>query len=125
MTLQWIRTYESAAGYIESVCGVDWSEAGVPLRPHICYAQSRGRVGGHYVERCPCGAIRDTAHGPWAQRNETRKQRRQSRKLAKMPRISLTCRDCGNGYQVTAGGAFTSEQCGTCWARGLVKQDGQ
>jgi hypothetical protein len=54
--------------YIEHLNGVDWYEAGPPrLRfwPfHRHAAQSRGLMGGRFIERCRCGATR-LDHSMW------------------------------------------------------------
>jgi hypothetical protein len=80
--LSWVRSYEAGGDYIESVDGIPWHDAPLPLRWHPCMPQTRGRMNGHYVERCPCGAIRDDPRGPWSERNRTRRDRRRARRAA-------------------------------------------
>jgi hypothetical protein len=36
MTAEWVRTYENGTDYIESLGGVMWHKATLPLRWHRC-----------------------------------------------------------------------------------------
>jgi hypothetical protein len=80
--LAWVRSYENGEEYLESAGGIAWYDALLPSRWHPCMPQTRGNMGGHYTERCACGAARDSSRGPWTWRNQTRKNRRKRRKAA-------------------------------------------
>jgi hypothetical protein len=115
--LEWVRTYQRGDDYAESAGGITWDDAGVPPRWHICYPQTRARIRGHYAERCPCGAIRDSTRGPWAQRNWTRRERRRRKREAKMPKVNVACTGCGQPYEAVARSAIARErQCNRCRA---------
>lgn len=51
--------------FIEDLDGVSWREAPIPRRWHRCWAQTRGVIGGDFIMRCACGAIR---RGQWVER---------------------------------------------------------
>jgi hypothetical protein len=74
--INWVRTYEHGADYIESIDGTDWAHVPLPPRLHWCFPQTRGRFGLDYVERCACGAARLTPGGRWLEKNQTRKGRK-------------------------------------------------
>ena len=78
--LTWVRTWSAGGNYIESVDGIAWHDVPPPPRLHPCMPRTRGKVSGHYVERCPCGAIRDSPRGRWSEVNQTRKARRAARR---------------------------------------------
>jgi hypothetical protein len=80
--LTWVRSYENSGDYLESVDGIAWHDAPLPLSLHPCMPQTRGRIGGHYVERCACGALRDSPRGRWSEVNRTRRDRRRARRRA-------------------------------------------
>jgi hypothetical protein len=123
MELEWIRTYENGADYIESIGGVSWNEGAPPYPWHRCEPQTRGWIGLGYVERCCCGAIRARPRGPWADRNRTRRDRKRKRREARMPREQVTCTECGQSYEAIASSAIARERlCGQCWADELVRE---
>jgi hypothetical protein len=62
---------------LEHLDGVPWMEAPIPRRWHRCWAQTKGLVGFDEVERCACGAIRNTRFRGWMERNSSRKSPRQ------------------------------------------------
>lgn len=59
----------------QSVNGALWYEAKMPSRFHRCYAHTSGWVGLEEVQRCACGAIRNTRFRGWLERNSRRKER--------------------------------------------------
>lgn len=73
MKLRWVRTFAKGDDYIEDLGGISWHVAGLPRWLHICTAQTRGQLGWDYVERCACGAIRESPQGRWMRRNDTRR----------------------------------------------------
>jgi hypothetical protein len=72
MTGVWIKSFEHGNEWAENLNGVDWYEAKSPRwwqRPwHKHAPQTRGRVGGGYIERCVCGAARPDSDGSWITR---------------------------------------------------------
>jgi hypothetical protein len=121
MTARWVRTYSSGGDYIESLGGVLWSDAGLPLRWHWCVPQTRGRIGLTYSERCRCGAIRLRPTGLWLDKNQTRRHRRMAAREARLPRVTVTCRRCGKPYEAGAGTAIArSAVCTPCWAQAMA-----
>lgn len=86
----WVRTHEEGDSCIESLDGVMWVDAPLPRRLHRCKAQTRELLGVCYTEHCACGAIRFTRRGPWSYKNETRKSRRQLKRIASVTRNNAT-----------------------------------
>jgi hypothetical protein len=118
---KWVRTYESDTGYLESLGGVLWNDARLPYLRHRCSAQTRGWFGLNYTERCACGAVRFSHQGPWAERNQTRKARRRQRREDRLPRVRVTCRECGGSYEAADGTPRArARQCDTCWGAALT-----
>lgn len=125
MNLEWVRTYEKDLDYVESIGGVMWGNAGMPPRWHICHAQTRAWLHGHYVERCNCGGYRGSPRGLWIRRNETRKDRRRDKRIAKLPLITVTCGNCGQPYEAHQGTHKAREQlCTRCWGDRLIASAG-
>lgn len=56
-----------------SVGGVSWADAPIPSRFHRCYAHTTGWAGFDQVQRCACGAIRNTRFRGWLEKNSRRK----------------------------------------------------
>jgi hypothetical protein len=121
---KWVRTYEHGPDYSESIDGIEWPDAPLPPRWHHCRAQTRGWFASYgYIERCPCGAARLSVHGPWMEKNQTRRQRAQKRRDDRAPRETVTCRICGQPYEAVAGSPIAGEQrCSSCWGDWLVRQ---
>jgi hypothetical protein len=123
---EWVRTYENGADYIESLDGVDWNDAPLPRRWHDCTAQTRGWMSLNYVERCACGAIRDSTREPWMEKNQTRHGRARARRDERAPKETVTCGSCGNDYEAVAGSPIAAaRQCATCWGDDLVRTHGR
>lgn len=61
----YVMAYEHGIEYVEHLDGIDWFKAAPPPPEHAHVAQSRGIMAGHYIERCACGAARESRHGPW------------------------------------------------------------
>lgn len=72
---EWVRTYERGLDHLEALGGVHWFDAPLPRRRHQCQPQTRGFFGVNYVERCACGAYRESARLSWLNRNERREDR--------------------------------------------------
>src|ERR1022692_4277303 len=111
---------------MESLDGIDWGNGRVPRRWHRCRAQSRGHVQGDgMVERCNCGATRLGGDGPWIHRNETRTARKKQQREDALPRVTVTCRDCGKPYEAAAGTSIAlAEQCTDCWGKQFMREAG-
>jgi hypothetical protein len=57
--------------WIANMVGIEWSDAPLPPKRHVCLPQTRARLDGERVERCSCGAIRRDEPGfPWIERNQ-------------------------------------------------------
>jgi hypothetical protein len=122
----WVRTYEHDADYIEAIDGISWSDAPLPPRLHLCFPQTRGWFSLNYTERCACGAIRLSAHGPWMEKNQTRRGRTRQRRDAKAPREAVTCAECGQPYEAITGSLMARERlCDRCWGDRLVREAGR
>lgn len=126
VTAEWVRTYDNAPDYVESLGGVMWNDARLPLPWHRCRAQTRGFLSLDYVERCPCGAARMSPGGPWVSRNETRKSRARARREARLPRVQVTCRECGEQYEAAEGTPVAHDRlCNGCWAAAFAASRGE
>jgi hypothetical protein len=126
MSAEWTRTYENGSDYIESLGGVTWNAAPLPLPWHRCRTQTRGWIGPGYVERCPCGATRLSPAGLWLERNQTRKSRARKRREDRLPRARVTCRECGRPYEAAEGTRIAEQrQCGNCWAEMFIASGGE
>ena len=124
MTTQWTRAYENGTDYIESLNGVEWNKAPLPLPWHRCRTQTRGRLGFDYVERCACGATRLSGH--WIERNQTRKTRARKRKEDRLPRVQVACQECGSTYEAAKGSRMAAKkQCTDCWGAAFIKSNGK
>jgi hypothetical protein len=122
VNVEWVRTYEKDLDYIESIGGVMWGDGPLPYPWHRCEPQTRGWMGLNYTERCNCGAIRLSTRGPWMERNSTRQDRKRRRREAKMPRVQVTCLDCGSTYEAIEGSRQAAgRMCTTCWGDKFVK----
>jgi hypothetical protein len=123
--MNWIRTFENGADYIESIDGIDWHDAPLPSRWHQCREQTRGWFGLNYVERCACGATRLRHSEPWMNKNETRQGRIRQRKDAKSRKVAVTCQECGQSYEAVAGSRIAgARQCNSCWSDDLLRSQG-
>jgi hypothetical protein len=121
LTAEWVRTFQNGPEYVESLGGVMWSNAPLPLPWHRCRPQTRAWLGLDYVERCPCGAARMSPDGPWLERNQTRKSRARRRREARLPRVQVTCRECGKAYEAGEGTRTAAQRlCSGCWAKEFV-----
>jgi hypothetical protein len=126
VSAEWVRTFENDGDYIESLGGVMWNDARLPLPWHRCRTRTRGRFGPDYVERCPCGAARMSPGGPWVERNETRKARARARREARLPRVQVTCGECGKPYEATVGTRRADQRlCDSCWGEAFVASGGK
>jgi hypothetical protein len=126
MNLTWVRTYEHNGDYIESIDGTDWADAPLPYPWHKCTPQTRGWFGLSYTERCACGATRlDGRYGHWMEKNQTRKARRKEQAEAKLPRVQVTCGECGQPYEAAAGTFIAREElCTDCWGKQFIAEYG-
>lgn len=126
MSAQWTLTYKSGFDYIESLGGVMWNKAPLPLPWHRCRTQTRGWIGPGYVERCPCGATRLSPAGPWIERNQTRQARARQRREGRLPRVQVTCQECGKPYEAPGGTPIAGQrQCNNCWAETFIASGGE
>lgn len=117
---------ENGGDRAESLGGVLWADAPLPLPWHRCRAQTRGRFVRDYIERCACGAARMSPGGPWTERNQTRKGRVRARREARLPRVQVTCRQCGNLYEAAAGTPIAGQRlCNACWADAFTASGGE
>jgi hypothetical protein len=122
----WIRSYQENLDYIESLSGIMWNDAPLPPRWHRCGAQTRGWISLNYIERCPCGATRLAPGGRWTERNQTRKSQARRRREDRLPRVQVTCLNCGNPYEAAAGTRQArQQQCTACWADLFVTSNGE
>jgi len=121
----WVCTHDHGGTRIESVDGIEWSKGEPPARWHRCRPQTRGWIGLDYTERCRCGAARMAPCGPWLNRNETRTARRKQQREDALPRVTVTCRDCGKPYEAAEGTSMAlAAQCTDCWAIGFMRDAG-
>lgn len=125
---EWVTTHDLGEGLsnvtMESLGGVNWADAPLPSRWHRCTAQTRGWIGLDYTERCACGASRHE-RGPWIRKNETRKGQARERREDRLPRVQVTCRECGQGYEAAEGTRIARQRlCNNCWAGRFVGSGG-
>lgn len=131
MTTNWVLTYEGGEGLnntrIESIDGIEWADAPLPYPWHKCTPQTRGWVGLNYTERCACGGIRlDGRYGHWMEKNATLKSRQRERREAKMPRVQVRCRTCGQDYEaIKDSRQARQELCTSCWGERFVASEGR
>jgi ribosomal protein S27AE len=117
VTGNWVRTYENGLEYIESLGGVAWNDSEPPWSLHRCRPQTRGWMNANSVERCRCGATRLDGNSPWLERNQTRQHRKRRRQEDRLPRVTVTCQDCGKPYEAAGGTPVAREEmCSNCWA---------
>lgn len=128
MGATWVRTWEDGPDYLESIGGVAWGDGPNDPPPwwHRCSPQTRGRIDGDHVERCRCGAARHGMYGPWLYRNETRKARRKAQAEARLPRVQVVCRVCGQAYEAADGTVKAREKlCTDCWTDRFIAEHGR
>lgn len=122
----WVRTFKDSGYHIESLGGTDWNKAPLPWWWHRCRPQTRAWLALDYVERCACGAIRLAPGDSWMERNQTRKSRARTRREARLPRVKVTCRDCGHQYEARRGTSLAlARKCDSCWAAALIANAGK
>lgn len=73
------REEDEAEERRNSVGGVPWAEAPIPPRIHRCYAHTTGWIGFDQIQRCACGAIRNTRFNGWLEKNSRRSDKKPSR----------------------------------------------
>jgi hypothetical protein len=122
----WVRVYEDSGYRIESLGGTNWNDAPLPRWWHRCRPQTRGWLDLDYVERCACGAIRLSPGDLWAERNQTRRARARTRRDERLPRVQVTCCECGQRYEAVPGSpAARTRQCDSCWVTTLIASAGK
>ena len=62
-----------------SLDGIAWHDAPIPPHLHRCHPQTTGWIGFDQIQRCPCGAIRNTRFRGWLEKNTRRKGERHAR----------------------------------------------